>query len=196
MTRILGYETTKDREALAAFMAEALTEYEALEQAIAAVDEQIEDLKQDWEPRELSFWSKILRTFLPAIRKATARCLNLFGKKRSQAVPVPLIICGTHIGYTCDLHCIHDQIEEAGILLTSYLCTPLSNLSVETRDSQRQRLLRALEQLSQAVHEAVDKGRVKLKDAPQEQCTLLRHLSRKASYLLSLKQTGGRQVDE
>src|SRR5947207_1902475 len=113
MTEILGYETTNAMETLATFVGLVSAQYDALEQAIAPVDEKIADLQKDWDPRPLAFWSEVLRKSLPAIRAATTGCLNLFGKKRSQTTPVPIIICATSIGYTCDLYCIEEKIEEA-----------------------------------------------------------------------------------
>jgi hypothetical protein len=179
MTKILGYDTTATMEALTAFIAQVSAQYEALEQAIAPVDEKIADLQKDWDPRPLAFWSEVLRKSIPAIRSATTGCLDLFGKKRSQATPVPIIICATSPGYTCDLHCIEEKIEEAGILLTAYLRTPESE-SMETRIRARQRMMRALQQLSKVVHEAVDNGRLKLKSAPEEQRKFLCHPMRQA----------------
>ena len=188
--RILGYDTTNAMEALAAFIALADKEYAALEQAIGPVDEKIADLQRDWDPRPLAFWSGVLRKSIPAIRGATASCLDLFGRKRSQETPIPLIMSATSMVYACDLHCIKEKIEEAGILLTAYLCTPESK-SVETRIRERQRMMRALQQLSKVVHEAVDNGRLKLKSAPEEQRKLLCHSKRQAPERLRLVEGEG-----
>ncbi len=84
MTRILGYETTKDMEALTAFIARAEAEYEALALAIEPVDEKIKDLNKDWELHPFSFWSSVLKTTLPVIRQATTTCLDLFSRKGSE----------------------------------------------------------------------------------------------------------------
>ncbi len=169
MTEILGYHTANTMEALAAFMGEVLAQYEALEQAIAPIDEKVEGLQKDWEPRPLSFWSEVLQTGIAEVRQATATCLGLFDKKRSHERAVPLIICATSISYTGDLHYVKERLEEAGILLTAYLHTSARTVSVEQHIRERQRMMRALQEVSEAVHEAVDKGRVTLKSAPEEQ---------------------------
>jgi hypothetical protein len=169
MTTILGYETTKDREALAAFMAEALAQYQVLAQQGAAVDEKIEDLRKDWEPRPPSFWSPVLKTTLPAIRQAADTCLGLFDKKRSQERPVLPAIWLTSI---VDLHSIEGKVEEAGILLTAYLRSS-PRRSVEAQIRERQRILQALEQVSQAVHEAYDNAQVNLDKVREEHHTSL-----------------------
>src|SRR5579859_492620 len=178
MTEILGYNTTTAMEALTAFIAKASTRYEALEQAIVPVDEKVTDLQKDWDLRSAVFWSEVLRTSLPAIRGATTKCLGLFDRKQSQETPIPIIICATNIGYTCDLHCVEAKIDEAGILLTVNVRTCGSN-SVEKQIRERQRLMGVLQQLSKSVHEAVDNGRLKLKSAPEEQRKLLSPPKRK-----------------
>lgn len=172
MNKILGYGTSNTIEVLNSFITHAQQQYEALEQAIVPVDERITDLQKDWELRSFLFWQSILKTSLPAIRDATTQCLNLFDRKQSQTIPVPIAICATSIGYTCDLHCIGKKIEDAGILLTAYFHTSDSN-SIEQQIRGRQRILTTLRQLSKVVHEAVDNGRAKLDEAPEEQRKIL-----------------------
>jgi len=170
---ILGYNTTNTMEALAAFIANASVQYEALEHAIAPVDEKITDLQKDWEPRPLSFWSEILGKSIPAIREATASCLSLFDPKRSQETPIPIVMCARHLSYTCNLSHIEEQIEQSGILLTAYRLNVAEGLSVEKQIRERQRLMRALLALSQVIHKAIDDGRMTLKSAPEEQRKIL-----------------------
>jgi hypothetical protein len=70
-----------------------------------------------------------------------------------------------------------EKINEAGILLTTYLRSS-TRQSMETQIRERQRILHALEQLSKAGHEAVDQGRANLKGASEEQRKLLRPAKR------------------
>jgi hypothetical protein len=101
--------------------------------------------------------------------------LGLFSPRGSQWKSVPPIIFGTGLACIVNFHSIEAKVEEAGILLTAYLRSSSSLYSgtrrhVEAQIRERQCLLRALEQVSQAVHDAVDNGRLKLKSMPEEQC--------------------------
>ena len=113
---------------------------------------------------------------------------------------MPIVICATSISYRCDLHLINDKLEEAGIRLTAYLRTPAAYLrtfenesAAEKQIRERQRIMHALEELSKAVHEAVDKGRVHLMSTPEEQQKLLYPSKRKRSQESGLRIVGNDQ---
>ena len=92
--------------------------------------------------------------------------MDLFNGKQ---LPIPFILDSavTINNYTCNLRCIGEKVEEAGILLTAYLHTKVCT-SIEKQIRERQRMMHALLALSQAVHDAVDDGRLRLKRASEE----------------------------
>lgn len=171
MTEILGFETAIDERTLAQFLASAHQAYQKLEEAITPIDKQIADVQKDWDPRLASFWKAALQE-IQTTRSAAADCINLFDCEQSQEVPVPIIISATSIAYLSGLHNVNAKIEEAGILLTAYIQSSGSP-SIEKDIRERQRLLWALKELSEAVHKAANKARAKLNEAPEVQRQLL-----------------------
>jgi phytoene/squalene synthetase len=81
-----------------------------------------------------------------------------------------VIITATSISYRCDLHTVESKIEEAGILLTAYLEVCTSQKEHHIR--QRQKVLKALQAVVRATHEAIKDGRSALEQAPRRQQVL------------------------
>lgn len=98
--------------------------------------------------------------------------MRFFDREHSQEAPVPLIISATSIAYRSRLHIVNEDIEEVGILLTVSISS-LHDASTEEQIRERQRLLCALQRLSEVVHEAANTARVKLEEAPEAQRKLL-----------------------
>ncbi len=168
---ILGYQTAADEDVLSAFLTTAQEKYQMLEEVIAPIDERIAHLQQDWLLRPASFWQATLEE-VQILHTTTNACLLLFDKAQSQAAPVPLVICATSIAYRGDLHSVNEEIEEVGILFTTFLQSP-SSAFLEEQIRERQRLTHALEELSQTIHTAVHNARAKLDKAPVAQRKLL-----------------------
>jgi hypothetical protein len=167
-----GYSITRSQQELEAFIDQARREYDTLAGAIAPVDEKIANLQRDWHPRSAHFWGEALYRDIPPIREAARACSLLFDKGQSHVTPIPIVIYTTLPGFIGYLHHIDSVIEEAGILLTVYLQTPRPS-SVEGQIRERQRLMRALQKVSRATHNAIDEALGRLSQAPQKQVRLL-----------------------
>ena len=162
---------TEDPAALEAFIAQCREQYTALEQAIDPIVVTVADLQRDWKPRLEHYWLAKLDALL-SLRNATHATFQLFDQNQgSQEAPIPAIFYGTNMGYTNSLHLVEGEIEEAGILLTSYIEVCDSHQEQHLR--QRQRVLVALKEVVEVTRDTIQKGRTGLELAPQEQQQLL-----------------------
>ena len=111
--------------------------YETLEQAMVPIDEKIAILQKNWAPRDYKFWQQVMT------------CIMDTHLVLAQATIPPVG------GYRESLGEIGDCTDEAGILLTVLLMTHDTTASaLEERIRQRQRVMKALEKLSETVHQA------------------------------------------
>lgn len=155
---------TNDPDVLQAFLAQGRERYRAIEQALEPLAVTVVDLKGDWDPRQVKYWTANLDALL-ALRTAAQETSQLFDPKQSsQEHPVPLIFSGTNWCATIPLRLVGKKIEEAGIVLTSYL--EVSDSYLEEHLQQRQRVLERLQAVVEATREAVSKGRAELDQAP------------------------------
>ena len=162
---------TEDPAALEAFVATGREHYAALEQALEPLATTVTDLKRDWKPRWKGYW-KLKLTALLSLRTATQATFEMFDREQSsEEAPVPVIFYGANMGYTIPLSLVGGRIEEAGILLTSYIEVCESHQEQHLR--QRQRVLVVLQEVVEFTHDAIQKGRTGLELAPQEQQQLL-----------------------
>ena len=112
---------TEDPAALEAFVATGREHYAALEQALEPLATTVTDLKRDWKPRWKGYW-KLKLTALLSLRTATQATFEMFDREQSsEEAPVPVIFYGANMGYTIPLSLVEGRIEEAGILLASYV---------------------------------------------------------------------------
>jgi hypothetical protein len=155
--QFLGYWVTNAPEALDPFLARARARYDALEQAFGPLKEAVNDLQQDWQPRQLVYWQNVMGHLVP-LRQALKACLSLFAKEQSsEARPIPMDIAGLSQHCKHVLNGFESQIEEAGILLTSYSAV-LSSLD-EASLRQRQRCIQALRALCEEGQDVVTETR-------------------------------------
>lgn len=160
LDKIMGYWVTDDPMVLEGFVAHVQEHYDALEQALEPIAATVRNLESDWKPRWNQYWNAKLKD-LTALRAANQAELQVFDKEqRSRTVPIPLIIAGTSLGYRCPLHSVESQIEEAGILITSYIDVCDSHQEQHLR--QRQRVLNALQEVVKETRKAIKEGRDKL----------------------------------
>lgn len=171
LDNIMGYWVTDDLTVMETFLATARERYTTLEQVLEPIAAAVIDLESDWKPRWKEYWTPKL-TALASVRAATQAVLQVFEREQSsRTAPIPLIITATSLGYRCDLHTVESKIEEAGILMTSYLEVCTSQKEQDIR--QRQRVLKALQAVVKASREAITEGRGELEQAPREQQKLL-----------------------
>jgi len=160
LDQIMGYWVTDDPAVLAAFVALVRERYNALEQALEPIEATVRNLEGDWKPRWEQYWNVKLKD-LTALRAANQAALQVFDKdSSSRTAPIPLIIAGTSLGYRCALHTIASEIEEAGVLITSYM--KVSESHQEPHIRQRQRVLNALQEVVKETRSAINEGRDKL----------------------------------
>lgn len=168
---IMGYYVTDAPDVLEGFLIQGRERYTAIEQALEPIKATVADLEGDWKPRWASYW-QAKTADLTTLRTATQAALQLFDREQSsQAAPTPIIFSATSIAYKFGLHTIQSKIEEAGILLTTYIEVSASRQEKHIR--QRQRVLKALQDVVKATREAVSEGRTTLNQASQEQQKLL-----------------------
>lgn len=129
--------------------------YEKLEQALMPLIEAIQELEQDWNPREAAFWQRIT-TALASIRQAVNACLALFHEPSLQPTPVAACFDAASIVQSCCLYEVAGRLDEAGIRLTSYRNRASF---AEKHIRQRQGVLHALRELHRAGQHALGKGR-------------------------------------
>lgn len=171
LDQIMEYWVTDDPTVLDAFVAQVQERYNALEQALEPIAATVRNLEGDWKPRWESYWNAKLKD-LTVLRAANQAALQVFEKdSSSRTAPIPLIIAGTSLGYRCALQTIESEIEEAGVLITSYI--EVSESHKEQHLRQRQRVLKALQEVVKETHSAINEGRDKLGKAAQEQQKLI-----------------------
>jgi len=171
LDKIGGYWVTDDPNVLDAFLVQARERYTAIEQALEPIAATVSDLERDWKPRWEAYWKRKL-TALLSLRAATHATFQLFDREQnSRENPVPAMFYETNVCYTIPLRLVLNKIEEAGILLTSYI--EVSNSHQEQHLRQRQRVLKALQKVVSSVREVIGKGHAELDRATQEQKKLL-----------------------
>jgi len=168
LDKIMGYWVTDDpAAALEAFVVQVRGRYNALEQALEPIEATVRNLEGDWKPRWEQYWNAKLKD-LTALRAANQAALQVFDKdSSSRTAPIPLIIAGTSLGYRCALHTIVSEIEEAGVLITSYI--EVSESRKEQHIRQRQRVLQALQEVVKETRSAINEGRDKLVEDIEKQ---------------------------
>jgi hypothetical protein len=124
-----------------------------LKDAISPLDLKIKELNRDWEPKEFRFWSRALRQDVPAIQAAVAKCLHVVVRSPEH----PEVAVAT-LQRRCHIYLSHigGRIEEVGIKLTATLHDIGRTQSAEAQIRKRQDNKRVIEDLSKAVHEALD----------------------------------------
>ena len=171
LDNIMGYWVTDHPQVLEAFVAQARERYLAMEQALEPLAATVRNLEGDWKPRWAYYWNAKLKE-LTVLRAANQAALQLFDQDQSsQAAPIPLIISGTALGYRGAFHTIESEIEEAGILITSYI--EVSDSHKEQHLRQRQRVLNALQEVVKQTRKAIGKGRAKLIEDTEKQQKLM-----------------------
>ena len=171
LDNIMGYWVTDHPLVLETFVAQAREQYLAMEQALEPLVATVRNLEGDWNPRWAYYWNAKLKE-LTVLRTANQAALQMFDKDQSsQTAPMPLIIAGTALGYRCAFHTIESEIEEAGILITSYI--EVSESHKEQHIRQRQRVLKALQEVVKETRDAIGKGRTKLIEDTEQQQKLM-----------------------
>ena len=138
-----------------AVLARAQERYTALEQSLHPLVATVSDLEGDWNPRLTKYWNATLRD-LTAVRTATQGVFQMFDWDQSRhAAPIPHVL--TSFGHTIRLLIAQSKIEEAGILLTSYI--QVCGSHEEHHLHQRQRVLKALQEVVKVTRDAIQEGR-------------------------------------
>src|SRR5450631_3271680 len=75
---------------LDAFLIVAYQQYDALAQSVSPIDEKVQELQQDWKPRQIEFWQELLDTDIPAISEASNQCLTLFCQEKRSETQIAL----------------------------------------------------------------------------------------------------------
>lgn len=166
LTTILGFVATDNPAYLVSWMATAHGRYSMLEQALQPLQQVVDELEPDWQPRHPTYW---LRTMghLPPLRQAIKACCSLFEREQSsEEAPVPFALVGHDIQYRFSLSSLEREFEEAGILLTSHSAAPYSMEVASLR--QRQQVLGALQKLCKAGRKAIEEGRAGIDRLPAE----------------------------
>ncbi len=188
--KIMDYWVTDDPAVLDAFIVHVRERYTALEQALEPITVTVNDLERDWKPRWEHYWQTKMAALL-SLRTAAHAALQVFDREQSsEDMPIPIIFAGISLGYRFGLHTVESKIEEAGILLTSYIEVCSSHEEQHLR--QRQRVLNALQEVVKATREATNEGRDKLAEDSREQKLTVPRPTRRTKQ----KETSGPTTDE
>ena len=96
---LLDFWVTDADEVFMAFVAKASTRYERIRLTLKPLQEAVDELSPNWQPKEQSSWQTLLGHLL-TFREAVAACVALLKKEQtSRAHPIPRTFAVNSLGF-------------------------------------------------------------------------------------------------